>query len=285
MEIREPMWGEHKLPDPAMLLIYKGFEDRDIWLDTEIDFEDCNVIIKYIQYLNRREADDKTPIKLHIVSPGGELSVMFTLYHTIKNSIIPVHTINEGGAHSAAFIVFLAGHVRTMLPDATFVCHNGSGVIGGSFKETKEAMAQYNTDIEKMNAIIIKETFITKKLLEEKLDRNSDWYIGREEAEERGILTEKSGIVYEIINKQDNKKYIGETTQVPQKEWADIQEAVSDASVVENGLNTPFFKDVYRLGGENFTFNVISRHPLSELSEQKNKIIERENSIAPNGYN
>lgn len=191
LEFAIPFWGEnHKLPDPDLVMFYKGLEDRDIWLDTEISVESCSLLIKYIHYLNRKQSFDNTPITLHIMSNGGELPTMFTLYHTIKNSEIPIHTINEGGAHSAAFIIFLAGHKRTMLPDATFIAHEGSGHLGGTFRETKSAMAQYEKDVDRMAALIAAETNLDKDAIRAKFDANSDWYIDYAEAERIGVIKE-----------------------------------------------------------------------------------------------
>ena len=112
-----------KYPDPDLLLLYNQLGGRELWLDEEINWETCAFLVEYIQYLNREGADYLTPITIHIMSPGGELPVMFTIYDTIKKSRIPVVTINEGACHSAAFIVFLAGKYREMNPHATFIAH------------------------------------------------------------------------------------------------------------------------------------------------------------------
>lgn len=179
-----------KLPDPDLLLMYKDMEDRHFWLDTEVSLDNCSLLIKYIQYLNRKDPDKETPITLHISSPGGELATMFTLYHTILNSKIPVRTINEGGAHSAAFIIFLAGHMRTMNPDVTFIAHEGSGMMGGSFRENKYAMRQYEKDVARMKQIIAERTNLTIEDIEAQFEKEQDWYIGYEDAKKLGIITE-----------------------------------------------------------------------------------------------
>ena len=179
-----------KYPDPDLVLFYKQLESRDIWLDTEVSWENCNFLVQYIQYLNRVEGDDMTPIKLHIMSPGGELTTMFSIYHTIKNSKIPVHTINEGAAHSAAFIIYLAGHKRTMNPDAVFVAHEGSGGAVGTFRESKAAMKQYEIEVARMASIIAENTNLSIEEINQHYDQNSDWYIRYDDAKQFGIITE-----------------------------------------------------------------------------------------------
>lgn len=179
-----------KLPDPDLLFLYEDMKDRHFWLDQEINLDNCSLLIKYIQYLNRKEEYDMTPITLHIASPGGELSTMFAVYHTIRNSKIPVHTINELGAHSAAFIVFLAGDIRTMNPDATFIAHEGSGMMGGSFRENKVALKQYEKDVRRMSEIMAERTNFTLEELNGQFEREQDFYIGYDIAKEKGVITE-----------------------------------------------------------------------------------------------
>lgn len=179
-----------KLPDPEVLLMFKEMEKRHIWLDTEVTWDNCSLLIKYIQYLNRAEADDMTPITLHIMSPGGELSTMFAIYHTIKTSKIPVHTVNEGAAHSAAFLIFLAGVKRTMNPDGCFVAHEGSGGTAGTFRETKAAMKQYEIDVARMAQIVSENTNLSIEEVNAHYDEASDWYIRYDDAKKFGVITE-----------------------------------------------------------------------------------------------
>lgn len=188
VSLLEPKFKK-ELPDPDACLYWKQIQDREIWLDDEeITWENTAFIVQYIQYLNKHEADDMTPITLHIMSPGGHLYVMFALYHTIKKSKIPVITINEGIAHSAAFLVFLAGDKRLMQPDAVFCAHEGSGGAGGTFRESKAAMKEYEIEVDRMKQIIADETGMTLEFINNKFEQNSDWWIRYDEAKELGIL-------------------------------------------------------------------------------------------------
>lgn len=184
-------WGENKdLPDPELVLFYKELERREIWLDNELTWDTASILVKFIHYVNATAKDDMTPITLRIMSPGGELSTMFALYHTIVNSKVPVHTINMCDCHSAAFLIFLAGHKRTMLPDARFVAHEGSGVVGGTFRETKAAMLRYEKDVARMAELIASRTNLTVEEVKKNYDTESDWYIDEAMARKLGIVTE-----------------------------------------------------------------------------------------------
>lgn len=179
-----------KYPDPGLLMMYKNLGSRHLWLDDEINWDTCAFLVQYIQYLNRVEGNDHTPITLHIMSPGGELPVMFTIYDAIKNSEIPVITINEGACHSAAFIIFLAGQTRRMGRHATFIAHEGSGMMGGSYRENKSAMEQYEKDVAEMRRIISAETGIPEETITKKFEESQDWYIRYDDAKGMGILKE-----------------------------------------------------------------------------------------------
>lgn len=175
-----------KLPDPDLLMFYQDLEKRHIWLEDEVSPDSCNYIMKFIQQANR--GDDMTPITLHIASNGGDLSTMFAMYYTIKNSKVPVHTINECNCHSAAVTIFLAGAKRSMNLGASFILHEGSAHVAGSHRETKSAMAQYEKDIAKMRALIVENTLFTEEELNAQFEKDQDFYVDFDLATEKGML-------------------------------------------------------------------------------------------------
>lgn len=193
LSVKLPLWNPNQeLADPDLLMLYQDLQHRHIWLEDEIEQSGAIAIVKYIQQTNRYSKDKETPIVLHIASPGGELPAMFMLYNTIRTSEIPVHTVNECGAHSAAFIVFLAGAERMMLPDATFIAHEGSGRMGGSFRENKHAMKQYEKEVERMKEIITERTSFTYEELTKEFEVSQDFYIDYKLALEKGVITKEA---------------------------------------------------------------------------------------------
>lgn len=190
-EILFPKFNSTKeLADPALQLFYDNWNRRVIWLDDEINWNTCGLIVQWINLLNETQSEDKTPIQIHIMSNGGLLSTMFTLYDTIKKSKIPVETINEGCCHSAAFIIYLAGSKRTMNENACFIAHEGSSLQGGTYRESKAAMAAYERDVQKMKEIISTETSLSVDEINEQFEKQSDWYLWKEEAKKYNIITE-----------------------------------------------------------------------------------------------
>jgi len=180
-----------KLADPSLSMFYKQLNDRHLWLDGEIDIENVSYFIQYIEYMNRHAENPELekPITLHIFSPGGDLDTMFAMYDCIKKSKIPIHTINEGGAHSAAFIIFLAGHRRSMRPNAIFIAHQGGANIMGTYKQTRSSLKQYEKLVDKMVAIIVDETILDTETIKNRFSEDEDWHIDLETALQYKIIT------------------------------------------------------------------------------------------------
>lgn len=177
--------------DPFAILEYQDLNNRHLWLDGEINWDNCAFCIRYIQYLNRMDnSKNPKPIHIHIMSGGGDLATMFAVYNTIKNSKIPIYTYNEGAAHSAAFIIFLAGHKRFANKYSVSIAHEGSAELGGSYRETKASMKAYERSVQKMREIIADSTDYSPDEIEKHYDESQDWYIYYDEMVERGIVTD-----------------------------------------------------------------------------------------------
>ena len=59
--------------------------------------------------------------------------------------------------------------------------------MGGSYRENKAAMAQYEKDVEEMRRIIANETKASEELINKKFEESQDWYIRDDEAKKLGI--------------------------------------------------------------------------------------------------
>ena len=96
--------------------------DRKVYLDNEIN----NKVLSIQRLLLRWNKEDmgipreeRKPIRIYIMSYGGELDYMWSLVDSIALSATPVYTINMGIAASAASLIFIAGHQRYMLQTAS----------------------------------------------------------------------------------------------------------------------------------------------------------------------
>ena len=79
------------------------------------------------------------PIYLHINSNGGDLLEGFRAVDMIRNSTIPIYTIAEGSAVSAASIMYLAGQKKFMTVNSHLLIHQLSSCSGyQNFEQIKD---------------------------------------------------------------------------------------------------------------------------------------------------
>lgn len=83
---------------------------------------------------------DPIPIKLHIQSEGGEVFAAFSAVDTIKNCKVPVETIIEGCAASAATIISVAGSKRYITENSHMLIHQISSGFWGKMNEFEDEM-------------------------------------------------------------------------------------------------------------------------------------------------
>lgn len=178
----------YQLPDPDLLIYYQNLQDREIWIDGELD-EITNSYIKQILQFNKDDRDipveQRKPIKVFIDSPGGYLASALSLANVIKNSKTKVITINICEACSGAFLVFIAGHERLTLPSSWALYHRGSGQIQGSFDDLQESSVQYKESIAMMQDFVINNTSIPKTKLTKR--KSLDWWMNANQQIENGV--------------------------------------------------------------------------------------------------
>ena len=120
-----------------------------------------------------KKPEERSPIMIYIMSPGGEVDIMWALVDAIKLSTTPVYTINIGTASSAAALIFIAGHKRLMMPNAKVMIHEGSAHFGGDAVKVMDFSESYKKELKKMKQFILENTEIPSKQLNAK--RASDW--------------------------------------------------------------------------------------------------------------
>ena len=81
---------------------------------------------------------EETPIRLHINSYGGSVFAGLAAVDYIKKSNVPVETIIDGCAASAATLMSVVGSHRSMHSNACMLVHQLSGHMWGKFQEMKD---------------------------------------------------------------------------------------------------------------------------------------------------
>ena len=188
------------LPDPSLLMFYENYENRVIWLDTEVDenwLEFAKKIISWNAEDKGKPIEERKPIKLFFLSPGGDLDVNNLFIDIIRLSKTKIIGINVGIALSAGAFIYLACHERLTLPRATFLLHSGSAEnISGTADQIQSYNAQYKKQVKQLKDWLI-ECGLPKKLVDSKM--RGEWFFDAKEAVELGVAHKIIDSLDEVI--------------------------------------------------------------------------------------
>ena len=178
-----------QLPDPVLRDYYRDEEERVFWLDQEVGT--CATdLIKMILRCNKEDkgktTEERTPIKIFIDSPGGDVTFMFSIINLIDISKTPVYTINYCTAYSAAAEILAAGHKRFAFPGSHVMLHNGSTSFGGQVDQVESMKKYFDSVLKKATDHLLARTNIDPKKLKKK--GVVDWFMDENEALENGVV-------------------------------------------------------------------------------------------------
>lgn len=180
-----------KLPDPTLVNYYEMAQERVLWLDCEVAC-DGTEIVKKIMWWNMADNDmnipveQRKPIKIMLLSPGGDIYVMLAIMDAIKLSKTPVWTCAVSLAASAACAILLAGHKRFCFPMSHAMWHSGSAGLSGSMEQVQSATKHLDGIEDQMSKFLLDRTNITSRLLKKQKDK--DWYFNAEEMLSYGLV-------------------------------------------------------------------------------------------------
>jgi ATP-dependent Clp endopeptidase proteolytic subunit ClpP len=115
------------------------------------------------------------PIYLHINSYGGSVFAGLAAVDYIKNSKVPVYTVIDGCAASAATLMSCVGSHRLMHRNSCMLIHQLSGAMWGKFEEMQDDMENSKMLMEKIKKIYREHTNIPKRQLDNMLKRDLWW--------------------------------------------------------------------------------------------------------------
>ena len=183
--------GDFPFPLPNF---FKQEEDELIYLNqnhlffhTEVSEQSVDKVKNLMrEYLNKVTKVKKThimgvftpkPLYLHIYSPGGDVHAGFSLYDFIisYDKHIPVHTIIEGSAASAATMISIAGSKRYITPSSYMLIHQLSTFFGGNFEQIKDEFSNCQKLMTRIKKIYSDKTTIPKKQLDDILKHDIFW--------------------------------------------------------------------------------------------------------------
>lgn len=180
-----------QLPDPDLRDYYLDEQDRVFWVDGEINDSLLN-LVKLIVRCNREDKDkqveERTPIKVFIDSPGGDVCALWTTIKAIEISKTPVHTINYCTAFSAAADLLASGHKRFALPGTSVMVHSGSCMFGGTMEQAENMKKHFDKLGKKVTDYFLAHTKVDPKTFKKKAP--GDWYMDEEDALQNGLIDE-----------------------------------------------------------------------------------------------
>ena len=189
-----------QLADPSLVQYYYDLANRSIWIDSEINASTLDIVSKIIRW-NREDkgkpVDERKPIKLFFLSPGGDLEIEEAVVSTIRLSQTPVWGIAMGMVASAASLIYLSCHKRFALPNAYLIIHQGSAQMGGNYDQMVAAMKDYEEQIERMTKFYIENTDYTED--EIRTNIKTDWYVRGEELLQRKLITDWVSTIDELL--------------------------------------------------------------------------------------
>jgi len=114
-------------------------------------------------------------LHLHINSYGGSVFAGFSSVDYIKNCQVPVVSIIDGCAASAATIMSVVAKERLMHEHSFMLIHQLSSGLWGKFEEMKDDMANNEMLMKKIIGIYEEHTKIPKTKIKEILKRDLWW--------------------------------------------------------------------------------------------------------------
>lgn len=160
-------------------------KDNHIYYKTNVTDASVEKLIKIISDKNSKfeklltgdlvESASPKPLFLHITSYGGSLFAGFRAADAILASKIPIHTIVDGYAASAATIMSVVGARRFITPHSYMLIHQLSAGALGKYWEIKDRYKNCKMFMSDICAIYIKHTKLTQEILEKQLSHDSWW--------------------------------------------------------------------------------------------------------------
>ena len=120
-------------------------------------------------------SENPNPIRLHINSYGGSVFAGLAAVDYILNSKVPVETIVEGCAASAATLMSVVGSKRYMHKHACMLVHQLSGHMWGKYQEMEDDMENSKMLMKKIKDIYKKHTKIPASKMDSILKRDIWW--------------------------------------------------------------------------------------------------------------
>ena len=157
-------------------------ENNHIYFYTDVNQDTCLDLNRKITALNKEllkyaiEYDCEPPnIYLHINSYGGCLFSAFSVIDTIKNSRVPIVSIVEGNAASAATMISMVCNKRYITQNSFMLIHQLSSASSGNFEALKDDFLNDTKLMELIYKLYRENTTMSEKEIKNVLKRDIWW--------------------------------------------------------------------------------------------------------------
>ncbi len=113
----------------------RGYEAGEGLEEPGVDYVMANRFIRNFNLCMR--ANPRKPILIHLKSSGGSWEEGMAIYDTIRSCAWPVTILNYTHARSMTSIILQAANKRVMMPNSTFMFHEGTLSAEGTVKQVK----------------------------------------------------------------------------------------------------------------------------------------------------
>ena len=121
---------------------------------------------------NSLGVEQLAPINLHINSYGGSLFAGFSSVDYVLNCPVPVHSIIDGCAASAATLFSVVATKRYMHKHSFMLIHQLSSGMWGNYESLKDQMENNDLLMETLKNIYTENTKIPKRVLNQMLKKD-----------------------------------------------------------------------------------------------------------------
>jgi len=164
----------------------KFLKTRTILISGEINKKNAEKVVTQMLLL---EADNDSPIKIFIDSPGGDVDAGYAIFDMARFIKPDVYMIGMGLVASAGALILLAApkERRLGLPNSHYLIHQPLSGIRGVATEIEIHATEMEKTRQKINKLISEET--GKSLKQVGKDTDRDFWLSAEEALEYGLIS------------------------------------------------------------------------------------------------
>jgi len=169
--------------------------NNNIYFQDEISFETADTLKKELREMEEhllnvasKYSMDAPPIRLHITSGGGSVIAANSIIDCMEELKVPVHTIVDGFAASAATLISIHGSKRYIKKNATMLIHQVRSGMWGKMAELDDDYKNIKKTHEKIKDMYEEKTNLARKDLVKILKHDLDW--DAQECLDKGLVDE-----------------------------------------------------------------------------------------------